>query len=80
MKTTTVVTFASQTTQISEPAQQQQHMTSLEIAELTGKQHKHVMEAIRKMDWLRIAISTITHSKARRNNAFIWCGRWKDAS
>ena len=27
-----------------------QHMTSLEIAELTGKQHKHVMEAIRKME------------------------------
>ena len=32
-------------------------MTSLEIAELTGKQHKHVMEAIRKMEpaWERIA-------------------------
>jgi phage regulator Rha-like protein len=28
----------------------QQMMTSLEIAELTGKQHKHVMEAIRKME------------------------------
>ena len=28
----------------------QQTMTSLEIAELTGKQHKHVMEAIRKME------------------------------
>ena len=57
MKTTTVVTFASQTTQISEPAQQQQHMTSLEIAELTGKQHKHVMEAIRKMEpaWAKVA-------------------------
>ena len=27
-----------------------QHMTSLEIAQLTGKQHKHVMEAIRKME------------------------------
>lgn len=27
-----------------------QTMTSLEIAELTGKQHKHVMEAIRKME------------------------------
>ena len=25
-------------------------MTSLEIAELTGKQHKHLMEAIRKME------------------------------
>ena len=29
---------------------QSQMMTSLEIAELTGKQHKHVMEAIRKME------------------------------
>ena len=28
----------------------QQMMTSIEIAELTGKQHKHVMEAIRKME------------------------------
>ena len=27
-----------------------QTITSLEIAELTGKQHKHVMEAIRKME------------------------------
>ena len=27
-----------------------QTMTSLEIAELTGKQHKHVIEAIRKME------------------------------
>ena len=27
-----------------------QSMTSLEIAEVTGKQHKHVMEAIRKME------------------------------
>ena len=33
-----------------------QTMTSLEIAELTGKQHKHVMEAIRKMEpaWVKI--------------------------
>jgi phage regulator Rha-like protein len=33
------------------------HMTSLEIAEVTGKQHKHVMEAIRKMEpaWMNIA-------------------------
>ncbi|MBP5514012.1 MAG: Rha family transcriptional regulator [Bacteroidaceae bacterium] len=29
---------------------QGQRMTSLEIAQLTGKQHKHVMEAIRKME------------------------------
>jgi len=27
-----------------------QTMTSLEIAELTGKQHKHVMQAIRNME------------------------------
>ena len=27
-----------------------QQMTSLEIAEVTGKQHKHVMEAIRRME------------------------------
>ena len=34
-------------------------MTSLEIAELTGKQHFHVMEAIRKMEpaWQKIAAS-----------------------
>jgi phage regulator Rha-like protein len=34
---------------------QPQMMTSLEIAELTGKQHKHVMEAIRKMEpaWVK---------------------------
>ena len=37
--------------------QSEQTMTSLEIAELTGKQHKHVMEAIRKMEpaWVNIA-------------------------
>ena len=36
-----------------------QTMTSLEIAELTGKQHFHVMEAIRKMEpaWAKIAES-----------------------
>ena len=34
-------------------------MTSLEIATLTGKQHFHVMEAIRKMEpaWKKIAAS-----------------------
>lgn len=34
-------------------------MTSLEIAELTGKQHFHVMEAIRKMEpaWVKVAAS-----------------------
>ena len=39
--------------------QSEQTMTSLEIAELTGKQHFHVMEAIRKMEpaWKKIAAS-----------------------
>ena len=33
-----------------------QTMTSLEIAELTGKQHKHLMEAIRRMEpaWVKV--------------------------
>ena len=33
-----------------------QSMTSLEIAQVTGKLHKHVMEAIRKMEpaWLKV--------------------------
>ena len=37
----------------------QQTMTSLEIAELTGKQHFHVMEAIRKMEpaWVKVCQS-----------------------
>ena len=32
-------------------------MTSLEIAELTGKQHKNIMQAIRNMEpaWVKIA-------------------------
>ena len=36
-----------------------QYMTSLEIAEVTGKQHYHIMEAIRKMEpaWKKIAAS-----------------------
>ena len=42
----------SNNTQTGEP-----QMTSLEIAQLTGKRHKHVMEAIRKMEpaWETIA-------------------------
>ena len=33
-----------------------QRMTSLEIAELTGKQHKNVMQAIRNMEpaWVKV--------------------------
>ena len=36
-----------------------QRMTSLEIAEVTGKQHFHVMEAIRKMEpaWMKVCKS-----------------------
>ena len=36
--------------------QSEQTMTSLEIAELTGKQHKHIMEAIRRMEpaWVKV--------------------------
>ena len=35
----------------------EQHMTSLEIAQLTGKQHKDVLKAIRNMEsaWTQIA-------------------------
>jgi len=41
---------------IIQKEQSEQTMSSLEIAELTGKQHKHVMEAIRKMEpaWLKV--------------------------
>lgn len=37
----------------------EQHITSLEIAQLTGKQHFHVMEAIRRMEpaWENVAVS-----------------------
>ena len=44
---TTVISITKKTTQRTES---QQHMTSLEIAELTGKQHKNVMQAIRNME------------------------------
>ena len=41
---------------IIQKTQSEQTMTSLEIAELTGKQHKHLMEAIRKMEpaWVKV--------------------------
>ena len=61
MKKTTAITISlnhteSQNTCVVEG---EQHMTSVEIAELTGKQHCHVMEAIRKMEpaWEKIAES-----------------------
>jgi len=47
MKQVKITTTA---TDINTDAQQTQRMTSLEIAELTGKQHKNVMQAIRNME------------------------------
>ena len=58
MKKTTAITISlnhteSQNTCVVEG---EQRMTSVEIAELTGKQHCHVMEAIRKMEpaWIKV--------------------------
>ena len=47
MKQVKITTTA---TVINTDAHQTQRMTSLEIAELTGKQHKNVMQAIRNME------------------------------
>ena len=50
MNTTIISTTTLSTRVNNQRFDYQPHMTSLEIAELTGKQHKHVMEAIRKME------------------------------
>ena len=52
-------TIISINTHVGNDKNNQQMMTSLEIAELTGKQHFHVMEAIRKMEpaWKKVAAS-----------------------
>ena len=47
MKQVKITTTA---TVVNTDAQMEQHMTSLEIAELIGKQHKNVMQAIRNME------------------------------
>ena len=49
-------TIISINTHVGNDNNKQQTMTSLEIAELTGKQHKHVMEAIRRMEpaWVKV--------------------------
>ena len=55
---TTIITLSH--TRVGNDTQETiQHMTSLEIAELTGKQHCHVMEAIRKMEpaWKKVCKS-----------------------
>lgn len=48
-------------------------MSSLQIAEITGKRHKHVLESIRKMEdaWFRIAGTTFrlgTYTDANKQN------------
>lgn len=50
MNTTIISTTTLSTRVNTQRFDDQLHMTSLEIAELAGKQHKHVMEAIRKME------------------------------
>ena len=56
---TTVIsttTTSLSTRKAAQRSEQQPHMTSFEVAEICGKQHKHVMEAIRKMEsaWVKI--------------------------
>lgn len=55
----------------------QKMMTSLDIAEITGKQHKHVMEAIRKMQpsWEKIngskfRLATYTDAKGQQRPCY----------
>ena len=54
MKTTTIVLYKNENQ--NNMYGNVQHMTSLEIAELTGKPHNDVMKAIRKMEpaWLKV--------------------------
>ena len=54
MKTTTIVLYKNENE--NNMYGNVQHMTSLEIAELTGKPHNDVMKAIRKMEsaWLKV--------------------------
>ena len=55
MKQTTAITISMIKSNNSDN-NGEQRMTSLEIAQLTGKLHKHVLEAIRKMEpaWVKI--------------------------
>jgi phage regulator Rha-like protein len=62
MITTTVIsttTTSLSTRKAAQHEQQSPHMTSLEVAEICGKQHFHVMEAIRKMEpaWEKVTSS-----------------------
>ena len=57
MNTTIISTTSFSTRVNSQFFDDQPQMTSLEVAELAGKLHRHVMEAIRKMEpsWMKIA-------------------------
>ena len=57
MNTTIISTTSFSTRVNSQRFNDQPHMTSLEVAEFTGKQHRHVLEAIRNMEpsWMKIA-------------------------
>ena len=62
MITTTVISSTTSLTTrkaAQHNEQQSPHMTSLEVAEICGKQHFHVMEAIRKMEpaWEKVSSS-----------------------
>ena len=57
MNTTIISTTTLSTRVNNQRLDDQPHMTSLEVAELSGKLHRHVMEAIRKMEpsWTKLA-------------------------
>ena len=59
MNTTIISTTTLSTRVNNQRFDDQPHMTSLQIAEFTGKKHYHVMEAIRKMEpsWQKINAS-----------------------
>ena len=47
-----------------------QSMTSLEIAQVTGKMHKHVMEAIRKMEQVWVNVTQSKFGLSRKSGRF----------
>ena len=55
-----------------------QTMTSLEIAELTGKQHNDLMKAIRKMEpaWVKIAQGNFSLGSFKDANGQLRPDRW----
>ena len=83
MKTTTIVLYKNENQ--NNMYGNVQHMTSLEIAELTGKQHFHVMEAIRKMEpaWKKVCKSnfrltsrTIVQPNGGTREVPCYVGKW----